>query len=49
MLSFIDKFKEAGDVAVSFDPVHAALPWAGIRFVLQVGLTPHPCLCSNST
>jgi hypothetical protein len=48
ILCFIDKFKEAGDVAVSFDPVHAALPWAGIRFVLQVGLCP-PCLCSNST
>ena len=24
------------DVAVSFDPIHAALPWAAIRFVLVV-------------
>jgi hypothetical protein len=24
------------DVAVQYDPAHAALPWAGIRLVLQV-------------
>ena len=29
-------FLSAGDVAVSFDPVHAALPWAAIRVVLVV-------------
>lgn len=29
-------FKEIGDVAVQYDPVHAALPWAGVRFLLQV-------------
>lgn len=34
----INKFKEIGDVAVNFDPVHAALPWAGVRFLLQVRL-----------
>lgn len=34
----INKFKEVGDVTVNFDPVHAALPWAGIRFLLQVEL-----------
>jgi hypothetical protein len=28
--------KEVGDVAINFDPVHAALPWAGVRFILQV-------------
>ena len=33
---WIDMFKEIGDVAVQYDPVHAALPWAGIRFILQV-------------
>lgn len=37
-ITWIDKFKEIGDVAVNFDPVHAALPWAGIRFLLQVRL-----------
>lgn len=35
-LTVLDKFKEIGDVAVNFDPVHAALPWAGFRFLLQV-------------
>jgi hypothetical protein len=29
-------FLAAGDVAVSFDPIHAALPWAGIRVILVV-------------
>ena len=37
-ITWIDKFKEIGDVAVNFDPIHAALPWAGIRFLLQVRL-----------
>lgn len=39
IIVWIDKFKQIGDIAVSFDPVHAALPWAGIRFLLEVGLT----------
>ena len=25
-----------GDMAVQYDPVHAALPWALIRFLLKV-------------
>ncbi|KAF4470591.1 ankyrin repeat [Fusarium albosuccineum] len=29
-------FKAVGDVASSFDPQHAALPWAGVRFLLHV-------------
>jgi hypothetical protein len=33
---WLDKFKTVGDVVVNFDPVHASLPWAGIRFLLQV-------------
>jgi hypothetical protein len=36
IIVWINKFKEIGDVAVNFDPVHAALPWAGVRFLLQV-------------
>jgi hypothetical protein len=36
VINFLQKFKTIGDVAVSFDPVHAALLWAGVRFVLQV-------------
>lgn len=33
---WLDKFKSIGDVAVNFDPVHASLPWAGVRFLLEV-------------
>jgi ankyrin repeat domain-containing protein 50 len=33
---WLDKFKSVGDVVVNFDPVHASLPWAGVRFLLQV-------------
>lgn len=32
---YVKKFVEVVDVAVGFDPLHAALPWAGIRFLLQ--------------
>ena len=33
---WIDRFKEIGDIVVQYDPVHAALPWAGVRFLIQV-------------
>ena len=36
VIFWLNKFKEVGDVAVNFDPVHASLPWAGVRFLLQV-------------
>lgn len=29
-------FQNVGDQAISFDPGHAALPWAGARFLLQI-------------
>lgn len=32
---WIQKFINVGDAAVQYDPVHAALPWAAVRFVLQ--------------
>ncbi|KAI4122117.1 MAG: hypothetical protein LQ338_005993 [Usnochroma carphineum] len=32
---WIEKFVSIGDVAVQYDPAHAALPWAAVRFVLQ--------------
>lgn len=35
---WINKFREVGDVAVQYDPSHAALPWAGVRLVLQVSV-----------
>lgn len=36
IIHWLDRFKAAGDVAVNADPVHAALPWAGVRFLLEV-------------
>ena len=33
---WIDRFKGTGDIVVQYDPVHAALPWAGVRFLLEV-------------
>ena len=36
MAKWVNKFKEVGDVAAQYDPAHAALPWAGVRFLLQV-------------
>ena len=36
LITWVDKFKAVGDTAIQYDPVHAALPWAGIRFLLQV-------------
>lgn len=38
ILVWVDRFKQIGDVVVNFDPVHAALPWAVVRFLLEVGL-----------
>ncbi|KAI2634056.1 hypothetical protein GGS21DRAFT_543965 [Xylaria nigripes] len=32
---WVSHFKAVGDTIVQYDPVHAALPWAGFRFVLQ--------------
>lgn len=36
MAKWIDTFIQIGDVAVQYDPGHAALPWAGVRILLQV-------------
>lgn len=36
-LAVLGKFISAVDVAINFDPVHAALPWAAVRSVLVVG------------
>ena len=32
----MQKFKEIGDIAVQHDPVHASLPWADVRLLLEV-------------
>lgn len=36
IVSWAQKFMEVGDVAVNYDPGHAALPWAAVRLLLQV-------------
>lgn len=36
---WLEVFKTVGDQAMAYDPGHAALPWAGVRFLLQVGRT----------
>ncbi len=36
IVTWVNKFKEVGDAAVQYDPAHAALPWAALRFFLQV-------------
>ncbi len=36
LVKWLQRFKEIGDIAVQYDPVHAALPWAGVRFLLEV-------------
>jgi hypothetical protein len=36
IVQWLNKFKTIGDVVVNYDPIHAALPWAGFRFLLEV-------------
>jgi hypothetical protein len=32
----VEKFLQIGDAIAQYDPGHAALPWMGVRFILQV-------------
>ncbi|CAG9983043.1 unnamed protein product [Clonostachys byssicola] len=49
-VAVLNRFVAVGDVAVSFDPVHAALPWAAVRFVLVIqNLTARSKLASELT
>ena len=36
ILKWVHRVRGIGDIIVQFDPVHAALPWAGFRLLLQV-------------
>ena len=36
VVKWLQRFKKIGDIVVQYDPVHAALPWAGVRFLLEV-------------
>lgn len=40
-IAWLHKFKEIGDLAVQYDPAHAALPWAAARFVLMCVVSNH--------
>ena len=33
---WVNRFKDVGDILIQYDPQHAAIPWAAVRFVLQV-------------
>lgn len=48
---WINHFIVVGDVAVQLDPVHAALPWAAVRFLLKVSrrldLYPVDLFCNH--
>ncbi|KAL2069071.1 hypothetical protein VTL71DRAFT_15409 [Oculimacula yallundae] len=41
VIKWLNTFKEVGDIIVQFDPVHAALPWAGFRLLLQAATKEH--------
>ncbi|MCJ1382729.1 hypothetical protein MMC17_005842, partial [Xylographa soralifera] len=35
---WVDKFKEVGDAAVQYDTGYASVPWAAVRFILQLAV-----------
>ena len=37
--AWVQKFVDVGDVATQYDPGHAALPWACIRFLLKASIS----------
>lgn len=37
LVGWLNRFKSVGDIASNADPIHAGLPWAGIRLLLEVG------------
>jgi len=39
VVKFLNKFKAVGDVAAGFDLVHAGLPWARVKMLLEVRLS----------
>ncbi|KAF4635686.1 hypothetical protein G7Y89_g2417 [Cudoniella acicularis] len=41
LLQLTKEFKQIGDIASNVDPIHAGLPWAGIRFLLQAAIGEH--------
>ena len=40
IVNSVSKFVQVGDIVAQIDPVHVGLPWAGVRLVLQVCISP---------
>ncbi|KAI1167471.1 hypothetical protein F5B18DRAFT_601893 [Nemania serpens] len=38
LCAWVKKIINIGDIAIQYDPVHAALPWAAIRLIMQTGM-----------
>jgi len=36
VMLWLDRFKQVGDVAMRANPIHASIPWVGIRLLLEV-------------
>ena len=36
LINWVSKFVAVGDTIIQYDPGHAAIPWAIVRFILQV-------------
>lgn len=36
---WVQRFVATGDTVVQYDPGHAALPWAAVRFLLQIAVS----------
>ena len=39
IMKWVNRFKSVGDMVVQYDPGHAVLPWAAIRFILQASVS----------
>lgn len=39
IVRWIEKFKDTGDIIIQYDPGHAALPWAAVRFLLRIAVS----------
>ncbi|KAF2733239.1 hypothetical protein EJ04DRAFT_565274 [Polyplosphaeria fusca] len=46
VIDWLERFKQAGDIAVNADPLHAGLPWALIRVILQLSVSERDQICA---
>ncbi|KAF2117126.1 hypothetical protein BDV96DRAFT_571602 [Lophiotrema nucula] len=38
VLKWLERFKQIGDIVVNADPIHAGLPWAAVRLLIQAAV-----------